>query len=85
MRRYPPLITCTILGSYEPCPYWEPDQTKEVTDALSIDVTGGEQDCDIRIWKDMVNRKIVNIFKPDVMYLGGLTRTLQVAKIIEEG
>ncbi|MDC0453277.1 mandelate racemase/muconate lactonizing enzyme family protein [Alphaproteobacteria bacterium] len=69
----------------EPCPYWEPEQTKEVTDALTIDVTGGEQDCDIRIWKDMVKRKIVNIYQPDVMYLGGLTRTLQVAKIIEEG
>ena len=69
----------------EPCPYWEPEQTKEVTDALTIDVTGGEQDCDIRIWKDMVERKIVNIYQPDVMYLGGLTRTLQVAKIIEEG
>ena len=69
----------------EPCPYWEPEQTKEVTNALSIDVTGGEQDCDIRIWRDMVERKIVNIFQPDVMYLGGLTRTLQVAKIIEEG
>ncbi len=68
----------------EPCPYWEPEQTKIVTDALSIDVTGGEQDCDLRIWKDMVDRKIVNIFQPDVMYLGGLTRTLQVAKIIEE-
>ena len=69
----------------EPCPYWEPEQTKIVTDALSIDVTGGEQDCDLRIWKDMVDRKIVNIFQPDVMYLGGLTRTLQVAKIIEDG
>ena len=69
----------------EPCPYWEPEQTKEVTNALSIDVTGGEQDCDIRIWRDMVERKIVNIFQPDVMYLGGLTRTLKVAKIIEEG
>jgi len=69
----------------EPCPYWEPEQTKKVTDALSIDVTGGEQDCDFRIWRDMVDRKIVNIFQPDVMYLGGLTRTLQVAKIIERG
>ena len=69
----------------EPCPYWEPEQTKKVTDALSIDVTGGEQDCDLRIWRDMGERKIVNIFQPDVMYLGGLTRTLQVAKIIERG
>ena len=69
----------------EPCPYWEPEETKKVTNALTIDVTGGEQDCDIRIWRDMVERKIVNIFQPDVMYLGGLTRTLKVAKIIEEG
>ena len=69
----------------EPCPYWKPDQTKIVTDALGIDVTGGEQDCDLRIWKDMVNRKIVNIFQPDVMYMGGLTKALKVAKIIEKG
>ena len=74
-----------VIHFEEPCPYWEPEQTKEVTNALSIDVTGGEQDCDIRIWRDMVERKIVNIFQPDVMYLGGLTRTLKVAKIIEEG
>ena len=68
----------------EPCPYWQPEQTKEVTNALSIDVSGGEQDNDIRIWKDMVQRKIVNIFQPDVMYLGGLTRTLKVTNIIKE-
>ena len=69
----------------EPCPYWKPDQTKIVTDSLNIDVTGGEQDCDLRIWKDMVKRKIVNIFQPDVMYLGGLTKALKAAKIIEQG
>ena len=69
----------------EPCPYWKPHQTKLVTDALKIDVTGGEQDCDLRIWKDMVNRKIVNIFQPDVMYMGGLTKALKAASIIRDG
>ena len=69
----------------EPCPYWKPEETKIVTDTLKIDVTGGEQDCDLRIWRDMVNRKIVNIFQPDVMYMGGLTKALKVAKIIEKG
>ena len=69
----------------EPCPYWKPEETKKVTDSLNIDVTGGEQDCDLRIWRDMVNRKIVNIFQPDVMYMGGLTKALKVAKIIEKG
>ena len=74
-----------VIHFEEPCPYWEPEETKKVTQALAIDVTGGEQDCDMRIWNDMVKNRIVNIFQPDVMYLGGLTRTLQVAKIIEEG
>ena len=68
----------------EPCPYWEPEQTKEVTDALDIDVSGGEQDCDFRIWRDMIDRKIVNIFQPDVMYMGGLTRILKLAKLISK-
>ncbi len=77
------LEDCNVTHFEEPCPYWKPDQTKLVTDALKIDVTGGEQDCDLRIWKDMVKRKIVNIFQPDVMYLGGLTKALKVAKIIK--
>ena len=68
----------------EPCPYWEPEQTLKVTNALKIDVTGGEQDCDLRIWKDIIDRKIVNIIQPDVMYMGGITRTLKVAKMAEE-
>ena len=31
----------------EPCKYWELEETKQVTEALSIDVTGGEQDWDL--------------------------------------
>ena len=68
----------------EPCPYWEPEETKKVTETLKIDVTGGEQDCDFRIWKDMIDRKIVNIFQPDVMYMGGLTRILKLANMINK-
>lgn len=68
----------------EPCPYWELDQTKEVTDALSIDVTGGEQDCDLATWQRMIDMRAVNITQPDVMYMGGLNRTLRVAKMADE-
>jgi len=38
----------------EPCPYWELEQTKQVTDALDIDVTGGEQDCLLPTWRQMI-------------------------------
>ncbi|MEL7544533.1 MAG: mandelate racemase/muconate lactonizing enzyme family protein, partial [Pseudomonadota bacterium] len=65
----------------EPCPYWELEQTKQVTDALEIDVTGGEQDCDLATWRRMIDMRAVNIIQPDVMYMGGLLRTLEVAKM----
>ena len=68
----------------EPCPYWEHEQTKEVKENLKIDVTGGEQDCDIALWKSIIKSKIVDIIQPDVMYMGGINRTLKVAKIAEE-
>jgi len=68
----------------EPCPYWELEQTKQVTDALSIDVTGGEQDCDIPTWRRMIDMRAVDVTQPDVMYMGGLSRTLRVARLAEE-
>ena len=65
----------------EPCPYWELEQTKEVTDALSLDVTGGEQDCDYGTWRQMIALRAVDSVQPAVMYMGGLTRTLEVARM----
>lgn len=67
----------------EPCPYWEFEQTKQVTDALDIDVTGGEQDCMMANWKGMIDGRIVDVLQPDICYLGGISRTLRVAKMAE--
>lgn len=68
------------IGHFEePCPYWEFDQTREVTATLELDVTGGEQDWDLAHWQRMIDTKVVDIVQPDVMYMGGLSRTLRVA------
>lgn len=67
----------------EPCPYWELEQTKEVADALDIDVTGGEQDCELPTWKRMIDMRAVDIVQPDIMYLGGVSRTLRVCKMAD--
>ena len=67
----------------EPCPYWEYDQTRKVTEALEIDVTGGEQDCELQNWRLMIENHVVDIVQPDVCYLGGIDRTLRVAKMAE--
>ncbi|MEZ5779586.1 MAG: mandelate racemase/muconate lactonizing enzyme family protein [Paracoccaceae bacterium] len=63
----------------EPCPYWDLDATRDVTEALSIDVTGGEQDWDLATWRRMIDMRAVDIVQPDVMYMGGIARTLLVA------
>ncbi len=63
----------------EPCPYWEYEQTKQVTDALDIDVTGGEQDCELQNWRRMIEMRAVDVVQPDICYLGGMVRTLKVA------
>lgn len=68
----------------EPCPYWELEQTREVAAALDIDVTGGEQDCMLPTWRHMIELRAVDIVQPDVCYLGGLTRTLEVARMAAE-
>lgn len=63
----------------EPCPYWELDWTREVCAALNIDVTGGEQDNNLNVWKQMIDCHAVDIVQPDICYMGGITRTRWVA------
>lgn len=70
------------IGHFEePCPYWEYDQTAEVRAALTLDVAGGEQDCELSSWQLMIEHKSVDILQPDVMYMGGMTRTLEVCRM----
>jgi len=70
-----------VVHFEEPCPYWQLEWTTEVTRALTLDVTGGEQDCDLGIWRRMIDMGAVNVVQPDVCYLGGISRTLRVAEM----
>ena len=65
----------------EPCPYWELEQTRQVREALALDVCGGEQDNYLPLWRHMIEMKAVDIVQPDICYLGGLARTLRVARM----
>lgn len=68
----------------EPCPYWKLDETRRVTEALSIDVAGGEQDWDLGTWARIIEGRVVDVVQPDVMYMGGICRTLEVARMAAE-
>ena len=74
------LLEAEGIGHYEePCPYWEIQKSAEVAATLDIDVTGGEQDWDLATWQRIIDTRAVDIVQPDVMYMGGMCRTLQVA------
>ncbi len=68
----------------EPCPYWQLDWTREVTAALALDVAGGEQDWDPRVWRELTETRVVDVVQPDVCYVGGLTRALRAARAASE-
>ena len=68
----------------EPCPYWEIDWTAQVTRALDVAVTGGEQDCLLALWRHIVDSRAVDIVHPDICYVGGLTRALRVAAMARD-
>ena len=79
------LLEAEGIGHFEePCPYWEFAWTKEVTDALTVDVTGGEQDCEFTAWETMIGMRAVDVVQPDVMYMGGMLRTLRVCQMAEK-
>ncbi len=67
----------------EPCPYWKLEETQQVTAALALDVTGGEQDWDLATWARMIEMRAVDVVQPDVMYMGGIARTLRVARMAQ--
>lgn len=68
----------------EPCPYWELDATREVTASLQIDVSGGEQDNNLNVWRQIIQQRVVDIVQPDICYMGGISRTLEVANMAAE-
>ncbi|RYE29140.1 MAG: mandelate racemase/muconate lactonizing enzyme family protein [Hyphomicrobiales bacterium] len=55
-----------IVHFEEPCPYWEHAWTREVRETLDLDVTGGEQDCDLAVWRAMIDGRVVDVVQPDV-------------------
>lgn len=65
----------------DPVAWWDLEGTLAVTQALSVDVAGGAQDCDPGQWARMIRMQAVDVAQPDILCLGGLTRTLEIARL----
>ncbi len=69
-------------GFYEePCEFDNLWGTKEVADALTIPVAGGEQEFSLHRWKWVIANRGVDIVQPDLHYGGGFIRATQVARM----
>ncbi|MDQ1914743.1 mandelate racemase/muconate lactonizing enzyme family protein [Paenibacillus sp. GD4] len=73
-----------IVHYEEPCPYPWLEWTKQVADALDVAVAGGEQDTDLAQFQRMISMRAVDVVQPDICYIGGLSRALEVARMAEE-
>jgi L-alanine-DL-glutamate epimerase-like enolase superfamily enzyme len=67
----------------EPCPFEELEETKRVTDALTMPVAGGEQDTSLPRFRWMVKNRVVDVVQADINYNGGFIRTMRVARVAE--
>jgi len=67
----------------EPCPYWDLEATARVARALDMPVAGGEQDWDLRRFKEMLQREAVDIVQPDLIKAGGFSVCKKVAALAE--
>ena len=63
----------------EPCNFMDLDSTAQVSAALDIPVSGGEQDNSLHQFARMINERVVDIVQPDIGYIGGVGRAKQVA------
>jgi L-alanine-DL-glutamate epimerase-like enolase superfamily enzyme len=68
----------------EPCPFEELIETREVAQALTVPVAGGEQDGSLPRFQWMLQNGVVDIVQPDLNYNGGLIRAKRVARMAEK-
>jgi L-alanine-DL-glutamate epimerase-like enolase superfamily enzyme len=65
----------------EPVPFDWYEETKQVTDALSIPVAGGEQEYSLHGFRWLLANNGLQIVQPDCFYFGGMIRAMKVARM----
>jgi L-alanine-DL-glutamate epimerase-like enolase superfamily enzyme len=67
----------------EPLPWdWYQEQ-KQVEQALSIPMAGGEEEFGMHAFRYLIGNEVFQIVQPDLFYFGGMIRTMKVARMAE--
>ena len=67
----------------EPVPFDHLVENKLVADALSVPIAGGEQDSSLWSLEWHLAADSIQIIQPDLIYFGGLIRSMRVARMAE--
>ncbi len=67
----------------EPVPFDWYEETKQVADALTIPIAGGEQESSMHNFRWLIAHDALQIVQPDVYYFGGMIRSKRVARMAE--
>jgi len=65
----------------EPVPFDWYEETKQVADALTIPVAGGEQEYSLHGFRWLIANDGLQIVQPDYFYFGGMIRAMKVARM----
>ncbi|RLA57243.1 MAG: mandelate racemase/muconate lactonizing enzyme family protein [Gammaproteobacteria bacterium] len=65
----------------EPCPFDYYEETRAVADALDIPIAGGEEESSMRGMMWLLDHDALQVIQPDLLYFGGLTRSVKVARM----
>ena len=67
----------------EPVPFDWYEETKQVADALTIPIAGGEQEASMHNFRWLIAHDALQIVQPDLYYFGGMIRSMRVARMAE--
>jgi len=65
----------------EPVPWDWYEEQKQVEEALDIKMAGGEEELGMHPFRYLIGNEVFQILQPDLFYFGGMTRTMQVARM----
>lgn len=67
----------------DPAPWWDVDAHKQVTDAIEVPTAAGEE---LYLWdgfREMIEKRAVDIIHPDLLTSGGMAETKRIADYAE--
>ena len=77
------LQQCNYYFYEEPVPWNWYEEQKQVEQALSIPMAGGEEEFGMHAFRYLIGNEVFQILQPDLFYFGGMIRTMKVARMVE--